>query len=310
MIKKLFLTIISIFLLNSCSLDSILALSQINKIQKVRSTSYTKEYRGYFARKNLKPVTRGRKFIFYYNRHKKDLAVLTHPKGEYIVYSITRSPNKVLHINSSRKKGYRYTNRLLRKRGYRQITPTSVGYKTYISRRIFKGHKTYYLRAINYQKLIYRYKQAIRTYNYNKVKHIKTKLPHTFIASYFKLYQTSAKTAKEKTQIKLIGIKLNLIKDTISKQEKPSNDTKSPSMYEQYSKCTSYTKLHKFLHSKKAKESLSYAEFSRLTYKEAKLREDELLKHGSIEELIAEYKRTNNPRYKQKAMQLIKMTQK
>jgi hypothetical protein len=31
-----------------------------------------------------------------------------------------------------------------------------------------------------------------------------------------------------------------------------------------------------------------------------------LLKHGSIEELIAEYKKTNNPRYKNRAMELMK----
>jgi len=331
MIKKFFLVITTILLLNSCSLDSIIALSQINKVQLVRTTTYTKEYRAYFARENLLPIKRGHKFLFYYNKHKKDLAILMHPRGEYIAYSITKSPNKVLNINSSKKRGYRYTNRLLRKYGYRQVTPTDVGYKTSLSRRIFKGHKTYYLRAINYQKLISKYKQAIRSYNYAKVKHIKTKLPTNFISSYFKQYEQKASTTKQKEQIQQIGIKLGLRKHLKTKKQtnnmlqqnktdetkpldklaqQPHQNKQTKSLYEEYNKCQSYAKLHKFLHSKQAKESLSYAEFSKLSYKEAQLREKELLANGSIEELIAEYKKTNNPRYKKKAMELMKKVNK
>ena len=318
MIKKFFLVISSILLLNSCSLDSLIALSQIDKVQLVKSNAYIKEYRAYFARENLLPIKKGRKFLFYYNKRKKDLAILMHPRGEYIVYSITKSPNKVLNINSSKKKGYRYTNRLLRKYGYKQVNPTNVGYKTSLSRRIFKGHKTYYLRAINYQKLISKYKQAIHTYNYTIIKHIKTKLPVNFISSYFNHYASLASSASQKEQINLIGIKLGLRKNrieqtpqnTISTQQIATDDnhtkTTEISLYNKYSNCQSYAKLHKFLHSNEAKESLSYAEFSRLSFRESKLREQELLANGTIEELIAEYKKTNNPRYKKKAMELMK----
>jgi len=326
MIKKFFLVISSILLLNSCSLDSIIALSQINKVQLVRSNSYIKEYRAYFARENLLPIKRGRKFLFYYNKRKKDLAILMHPRGEYIAYSITKSPNRVLDIDSSRKKGYRYINSLLRRYGYRQVNPANVGYKTSLSRRIFKGHKTYYLRAINYEKLISKYKQAIHSYNYTKIKNIKTKLPTSFIYSYFKQYEQKASTTKQKEQIQLIGIKLGLRKSIKTKTKQKNNtpikedstkkslDTlslqshqkkKQKPLYDEYSKCNSYKKLHKFLHSKQAKESLSYAEFSKLSFREAQLREKELLANGSIEELIAEYKKTNNPRYKKKAMELM-----
>jgi len=316
MIKKFFLTLTSLLLLNSCSMDSILALKEINKVQKVRSTRYTKEYRAYFARETLLPIKNRHKFLFYYNKRTKDLAILLHPKSEYIVYSITNSPKKILHIESSPKKRYRYVNKLLRAYGYKQTNPNSIGYKVSLSRRIFKGHKTYYLRAINYQKLIYQYKKAMRSYNYSKIANIHKKPPSYLIKSYYNTYKKRAKTTKQKREIKRIGYKLGIDKkpEPIRQKKtktKPKNTPIKKSisgnqLFNKYIACNSYKKLHRFLQTKEAQDKLNFTQFSQLSFRESRLREEELLRNGSIEELIAQYKKTNNPRYKKKAMELMR----
>ena len=341
MIKKLILTLTLLFTINNCSVDSLLALGKVNKVKLVKHNRYTKEYRAYFTRDDLRYIKKGRKYLYYYNSRKKDLVILLHPKGEYIAYSITHPPKKVLQLASSRRVGYRYVNRLLKKHRYYQVSPSKYGYKANIYKRIFKGIKTYYLRVIDYNNLIYTYKKAIKSYNYAKVKNIRTKLPLAYIKPYYNRYKNSAKTASQKSQIKQIGIKLGIIKSQTTKptkqtidtkqeediqdtqptpmeeetiQAKPIEDTKpiednkptGDELFDRYIHTKSYTKLHKFMQTKEAKDKLSYAQFSRLTYLEAKLKEQELLKHGSIEELIAEYKKTNNPRYKSRAMELMK----
>jgi hypothetical protein len=328
MIKKFFLVIVSILILNSCSIDSIVALTQLDKIEQVQHNSYITKYQGYFARRNLHPISYGHKFLYLYNHRARKFAILLHPNDRYVAYSVASNSRKIMDLKSG---GYRYAIRLLKRYGYRRVTPSQVGYKVHIARRVFKGHKTYLLSITNYQKLIYRYKQAIKTYNYKRVKYIRTKLPKELIRGYFNRYRVKASTRYEREQISLIGIKLGIIKSrktahSISKKEdkkplanikkdrehpiiKPTTPTvkeKPKSLYERYSKVTSYSTLHRFLISKEAKESLTYAEFSRLKYKEAKLQERELLAHGTIEELIAQYKKTNNPRYKSKAMELMK----
>jgi hypothetical protein len=240
----------------------------------------------------------------------------------------------VLQLASSRRVGYRYVNHLLKKHRYYQVNPSKYGYKANIYKRIFKDIKTYYLRGIDYNNLIYTYKKAIKSYNYAKVKNIRTKLPLAYIKPYYNRYKNSAKTASQKSQIEQIGIKLGIIKNKTTKpakqiidtkqdediqdtqpapieevvQAKPIEDNKptGDELFDRYINTKSYSKLHKFMQTKEAKEKLSYAQFSRLTYLEAKLKEQELLKHGSIEELIAEYKKTNNPRYKSRAMELMK----
>ena len=314
MINKFLLAIASIFILNSCSVDSILALGKINKIQQVRHTKYTKEYRAYFARNNLRYIKSNHKYIIFYNKRKKDLAILLKDTNEFILYSINRSSKQILSIDTSKRHNYRYVLKVLRKYGYKQVqSPISLGYSVSVSKRIFKGIKTYYLRVIDYTKLINRYKTAIKTYNSNKIQHIKTRLPKRFIESYFNHYYKKAKTAKQKQEITIIGTKLNILKKQSipqkpidkEKTEKQPEDTHI-SLYDKYKHCKTYAKLHKFLISKEAKQNLSYADFSKLSYKEAQLREIELLKSGTIEELIAEYKKTNNPRYKTKAMELMK----
>jgi len=333
MIKKFFI-FISILMLSGCSFDSILALSKINKVQKVRTTRYTQEYRAYFARDDLQYITRRDKFLFYYNKRNQDLAILLHPQGEYIAYSITHTPKKILQVDASPKKRYRYVNYLLKKSGYKRVNPNSVGYQASISRRILKGHKTFYLRAINYQKLLYKYKNAIRTYNASKVANIHHKPPRYLINSYFNRYLKKAKTTKQKQQIKQIGYKLGILKRKLSKDtnvqthtQKTNNNktnikttqkvatskttnnittTTSNKLFNKYIGCNSYQKLHKFLQTKEAQETLNFTQFSRLSYRESQLQEEELLQNGSIEELIEQYKKTNNPRYKKRAMELMK----
>lgn len=293
-------------------MDSLLALGKVNKVKLVKHNRYTKEYRAYFTRDDLRYIKKGRKYLYYYNSRKKDLVILLHPKGEYIAYSITHPSKKVLQIASSRRVGYRYVNRLLKKHRYYQVSPSKYGYKANIYKRIFKGIKTYYLRVIDYNNLIYTYKKAIKSYNYAKVEKIQTRLPLAYIKPYYDRYSKIAKTSSHKTQIKKIGIKLGIIKenkkpqDTIETQTNKSDKTDGDELFEQYINTKSYSKLHTFIKTKEAKENLSYAQLSRLKYLEAKLKEEELLKNGTIEELIAEYKKTNNPRYKSRSMELMK----
>jgi hypothetical protein len=86
----------------------------------------------------------------------------------------------------------------------------SVGYTASVSRKRYKGVKTLLIETQEYSRLQTLYKKAIKTYNANKIKNIKTRLPKSLISSYYTQYKKRAKTRAQLVQLRTIAKKLKL----------------------------------------------------------------------------------------------------
>ena len=349
------LLLLFFFLLNGCSLNSLLALGEVDKSQVVKHTPYVKHYRAYFTRNNLQPIIRGKKYLYFYNAKQKDLSILLKRRNQYILYSLYH-PNKkadILYTSSYRKIIIR-----LKHKGYHLASPSSIGAVSHVALRRYKGIKTILIEIKDYSRLQNVYKKAIKNYNARKVKHIRTSLPKRLISSYYKHYSKRAKTVHQQEQIQIIGRKLKLVskaslkmtqkkpkpskKTTLSKKIKKSQkiekkvaspqikqniipvekeveevkvvevleepkEIKKPYMY--YLHNASYYELNSYLTSGEARNELTYNQYNNLKKRRSTLKEEQLLKNGSLEALIAAYKKNKDPRYKTKILSLMKKVQ-
>ena len=311
------LLILFIFLISGCSIDGLIVWGEINKVQIVKQNTYIKHYRAYFQRTHLQSIRHGKKYLYFYNKKTRDLAILLHPKNKYMLYSFSH-PNTVIKIHSDRKHGYYHMIKVLKRKGYRITSPHAVGYTAKVSLRRYKKVKTLLVEVRNYQHLQDVYKKAIKTYNAGKIKNIKTRLPKVLIESYYKTYKVRASTQEHINQLNIIARKLHLQqsasrkKEIIQKKNTPSQtsiDTKentTKELYNYYLNRASYYELNNFLFTSKAKSVLSYTQYHTLKRKHSQLQEEDLLQNGSLEELITAYKKNQNQKYKSKIMQRIK----
>jgi hypothetical protein len=324
-IRKILL-LLSLFFFTGCSLESLTAWRELDKVQVVKNSTYYKHYRAYFQRTDLLPIRHGKKYLFFYNRHTKDLAILLHPKHKYLLYSFSH-PGTVIRLSASRRHSYTHVLRALKKKGYRQTSPLSIGFITQVSLRKYKKIKTLRVDVKDYRRLLNLYKKAIRTYDASKIKRIKTRLPKILISRYYKKYKAQASTWEQFRALEIIAEKLRLDQPVQTKplSSSPAQDTEllhqeedvkekqeedTEAVYHHYLNEANYEELTQYLASSKAKKTLSYAQYSALQKRYNVLKEKRLLEKGSLEELITAYKKNKNPKYKAKIMQRIKQLQK
>lgn len=337
-----------LFLLNSCSFESLIALDNVDKVKVSKQSTYYTAYRAYFTRTWLQPIKNKQKYLYYYNKKKKDLAILLHSYNHYTLYSLYH-PNKSYVILKSRKHmRYKYIKKLLKKRGYFLTSPYSVGATSRIGLRKYKGIKTLFVEIKDYSLLQKKYKQAIRTYNSRSIIHIKTRLPNILIKRYFKLYQKKASAKNKIKQLEIIARKLHLntpkvstsininkmtqktkiedneeekikreekkVQRVLSKEvpEKPEPlDEVPPSRasFEYYRNDASYLELKSYLDDAEAINSLDSNQYTQLTHRYEMLKDRKILKNGSLETLISRYKINKDPDYKKRILELMKKAQ-
>jgi len=328
--KKILLVLFTV-LFGGCSMNELLLWTELNKVSVIKRTSYITHYRVYFQRDHLKPIRHGKKYLFFYHKKSGDIAILFHPSGSYKLYNITHQTILPTIIRADKKHGYYSMLRALKKKGFRLASPSRHGFVVSVSLRRYKGIKTYRVDVKDYRKLIARYKYAIRTYDAKKINRIKTHLPYSFIRSYFERYLAKAVTSEQKAQLHRIGVKLGLYKTT-SKQKKinrqkeaisssensiidPVQETpviskqKPRDLYHYYLHDASYYELQNYLSTSDAQSALSYNQYNTLKKRYGKMKEEKLLKEGTLEELIAAYKKNNNPKYKTKILARMKELQ-
>jgi len=299
-----------IFLLSGCSIDTLMVWGEIDKVHIVKRTSYLKHYRAYFQRNTLKAIRHGKKYLYFYNKRTKDLAILLHPKNRYILYSFSH-PNLTIKIRADRKHGYYYMIKTLRHKGYRLTSPTSIGYTAHVSLRRYKGVKTYLVEVKDYQYLQSLYQKAIRNYDASLIEKIGTKLPKSLIDTYYKKYSMQPHTEAAQKELERIASKLQLntpesqTETTVSDPQSNDNEV----LYTHYLHHASYYELNSYLSTSEAKTGLTPAQYAALKRRNSYLKEQKLLHEGSLEELITAYKKDNNPHYKSKIMQRIKEIQ-
>ena len=195
-------------------MESIIALGEVDKVQVVKKNASYAQYRAYFTRTQLKPIKENQKYLYFYNKKKKDLAVLLHRYDHYILYSLYHPEAPHMTFKAQKHTRYSHIKKALQKQGYLLSSPHTVGATSKVGLRKYKGIKTLLIEIKDYSALQEKYKKAIRSYDASSILKIKTKLPHVLIDNYFKTYQKKASTDEEKEQLNLIADKLQLHTET------------------------------------------------------------------------------------------------
>jgi hypothetical protein len=325
------LLLLFFFLLNGCSLNSILALGEVDKVQLVKKNTYLSHYRAYFTRTQLKPIKKNQKYLYFYNKKKKDLALLLHSHDKYYLYSLYHPAIGKITINTHKRTSYKDIVRTLKRQGYLASSPHAVGATSKVALRRYKGIKTLLVEIKDYSTLQTKYQTAIKTYDASKVKNIKTLLPHVLIANYFNTYQKQATTSIQKEQLERIANKLHLntpeikqvkqeikqvmqeeeaVQAVLAKEVPEPIIIDEPSSFDYYAQEASYYELDNYLTDSASKDKLSFNQYTQLNKRHAQLKEAKILKEGSLEELISLYKTNKNPKYKSRILELMKEAQK
>jgi len=319
-------------LLNGCSLTSPTALGEVDKVQVVSKNASVSHYRAYFARTRLKPIRDDQKYLYFYNKKKKDLAILLHKNDYYMLYSLFHPEASKITIRAHKKTHYSAIEKVLQKQGYHPGSPQDAGATSLVALRLYKGIKTLLVEVKDYSALQIKYQKAIKTYNAASIQHIKTKLPHSLISEYYDRYYKQAKSDKARGQLNIIAKKLQLdipeeipdneeVKAALAQEipEEPEypetqEDTEDPKVstlsFTYYAKRASYDELDSYLKESTTKSTLSFNQYSQLEQRHATLKEEKLLNEGSLEELISAYKVTKKPNYKKRILELMKEVQK
>lgn len=297
------------FLLSGCALKNPSVSEEIDKVTVVHYTPYTKHHRAYFARTELKIIKDGKKYLYLYHAKEKELGILLHRKNQYMLYNLSKPRHRVLTINVSPKTKYTHVLQSFKRKGFSTITSLdTVGYTASVSPRRYKGVKTLLVEIQEYSRLQNLYRQAIKTYNANKIKDIKTKLPKQFVYDYYKRYESRAKTKAQLAQLQIIAQKLQ-IKTQKEEKENVQSEPMDQESHTYYLKDASLNELSAYMSQRATRDALSYDQYIILKERKALLEEEKLLHEYSLEDLIAAYKVNKNPKYKKRIMTLIKDTQ-
>lgn len=318
------LLLLFLFLLTGCALNRPFSAGEIDKVYVVKHDPYVKYHRAYFTRTNLKPMQNGGKYLYLYHAKKKDLAILLHRKDQFQLYSLTYPEKKEIIFKTGDKTKDRTVLKNLRRKGYRPISSVTAGYTSRVSMQRYKGVKTLLVEVEDYSRLQNMYKKAIRTYNAKAIADIKTKLPKEFISSYYEYYHKRVKTQKQLEQLQIIAEKLQLnsagtATQTVKEDSEKVKEEKVPKKvnvvktikkpkkatkpYSYYLKSASHNELNTYLSKDESRDDLTYNQYNKL---KEKLKEEKLLQEGSLEEVIAAYKKNKDPRYKAKSLELMK----
>ena len=289
-------------LLNSCSLKNLFVAGEINKVTVVHYAPYMKHHRAYFARTELQTIKDDQKYLYLYNEKENDLGILFHRKNQYILYSLSKPEKQALAMSTKPKTTYKHVLKSFKRKGFTPIISVdTVGYIVSVAPRRYKGVKTFLVESQDYSHLQNLYKQAIKTYNADKIKNIKTKLPKQLVLDDYKRYEKWAKTQAQREQLQIIAQKLQIK----TKEEKHTQN--KPYIY--YLNDASFEELSAYISEDETRDSLSYQEYTMLKGRKTYLQEEKLLNEGSLEDLIAAYKTNKNPAYKKRIMSLMKDTQ-
>ena len=315
------------FLLNSCSYESLLALGEVDKVEVVKQNASVSHYRAYFTRTQLKPIKNRQKYFYFYSKKDKDLAILLYKNHSYSLYSLYHPKHSALHFQAQKHAPYTHIKKALRKHGYLPSSPHTVGATSKVALRRYKGIKTLLVEVKDYSHLLAKYKKAIQNYDASTVLKTKTLLPSVLIADYFSVFQKKASTEKQKEQLKIIADKLHLpdldtpnteasnhqVQEELQVQEALAKEVPEeihPTVpFDYYAQEASYHELDTYLNNPTTRNVLTFNQYTQLTQRHAKLKEEKLLKDGSLETLISAYKTNKNPRYKQRILELMKEAQ-
>ncbi len=309
-------------LLNGCSLNNPSFSGEIDKVTVVKYTPHMKQHRAYFSRSELQIIKDDKKYLYLYDAKKNDLGILLHRKNQYLLYNLSDPEQPTLAMTENKKTTLAYVLKRFRGKGYNPITSLhSIGVISSVSLKRYKGIKTLLVETQEYSNLQDLYKSAIKTYNADKIKNIKTTLPKQLIVDYYKDYEKRATTEIQLEQLQIIAQKLQIKSKGIpdktqkEKEENPQDEpiqeesfisTPVKKPYAYYLEEASLDEIQTYIAQSATNNTLSNHRYTMLKRRETSLKEEELFNQGSLEELIAAYKVNKDPKYKKRIMTLMK----
>jgi len=274
--------------------------------------------------------------ILLHRKNKYQLYSLSHPDKKVILFKTKAHTKTRTVLKNLRRKGYRpiapatagYTSRVSMQR-YKSLKTLLVEVEDYcrLQNMYKKAIRTYNANNIKYvnTKLP---KELISSYfkQYHKRAKTQRQLAQLqIIARKLQLNSagTSAQTTKKdlkKSTEEIIAeetvteetvaeetVKKEIIEEKIPEKvtvnkviNKPKEITKP---YSYYLKSASYAELNTYLSKSETRGDLTYNQYNQLKEKQ---KEEKLLVDGSLEEVIAAYKKNKDPRYKARSLQLMK----
>lgn len=307
-------------LLNACSLNNPSLSGEIDKVTVVKYTPHMKQHRAYFTRSELQIIKDNKKYLYLYHAKKNDLGILLHRKNQYILYNLSDPEQPALAMTENQKTTLSYVLKRFKGKGYNTITSLgSIGVISSVSFKRYKGIKTLLVETQEYFHLQALYKSAIKNYNADKIKDIKTTLPKPLIVDYYKHYEKRATTQIQLSQLHIIAQKLQIKNKSITSkaqkeeitQDEPVQEESfiSPPVgkpYSYYLEEASLNEIHTYIAQSATKNTLTNRRYTMLKRRETVLKEEQLFNQGSLEELIAAYKLNKDPKYKKRIMTLMK----
>ena len=283
-------------LLSGCSLNRLYLPGEINKVTVVEYTPYMKHHRAYFTRTELEPIKEDQKYLYLYDKKKKHVGLLLHRQNDYILYNLTKPEQPALIVETDPETSYSHILKRLKRQGFTLVDSLySVGVIVSVAPRRYKGVKTLLVEVQDYSRLQDLYKKAIRTYNADGIRDIQTKLPKQLVNDYYRRYEKRARTRRQLAQLQVIAQKLQI--------------TTQEETYSYYLKNADLDALTAYLSQKETRGSLSSRQYRLLKKRKRLLQEEKLFNEGSLEDLIAAYKKNKDPKYKERILTLIKEKQ-
>ncbi len=341
--------IIMVFLLQGCTFYNPFTPLEVDKVTVVKYSPYLREHRAFISRTHLKILDNNKKYLFFYKKDTNDIAVLVQRKNTFFLYTLSNPKEKIYTLMTLRQEGHLYALKHFKSMGYEILSsPASKGYILTVSYKRYKGIKTLLFESKDYTRLLHLYRQAISKYRFNIIKKIQTPLPKSLILGYYRQYRKKTTDPKKLRELNKIAKKLQ-IKIPQPSQKKVQSSTLTPKKTEQkiipkereeeeiqskkksaswydfainqtekqqtalpytyYLHKASLDELESYLSKDSTQKSVSASAYKALLRKKEHLQEQCLLKEGSLEELIAAYKRNKNPVFKARIFSLIREKQ-
>jgi len=156
------------------------------------------------------------------------------------------------------------------------------------------------------KKLGYQTKSFVKKPLKSSAKKVKIEKKKNTVKEEKKVLKKHAPSKKEKLHKPHIMLKKEPLKEKNTTQQSISPSTKS---YFFYMRQASLEKLSSYLSKPSTAQTLSYLQYNNLIKRKISLREEKILREGSLEELIEAYKKNKNIKYKERIMLLMKNKQ-
>jgi hypothetical protein len=305
------MTLFAFFTSGCGNLSNFFSHREVNKVHVISYGKEVKRYRGYFTRTELYRFPSGKRTLFLYHPKRKEIALLLHRKDGFYLHPF-RADKTVAHRYAPKTRAsVRKALRHFAKMGYRPLSdPKKEGFIVKTGLRRYKGHKTVMVEVEDYSVLKKHYIEALRHPKSSKLRKLPS-IPASLIKQEIKRAYKNAKP-EEKDAIADLARRLGIVlpgQKEHPTEKKPNAGTNNGKSFDYYLQNASEKELRAYLRRSKEEGTLDEVSYRTLEQRLHQLEYKNLLKYGTIDELIEAYRTHKDPRIKKRIMQLLEREQ-